>query len=538
MGFFDAYGGYSNKSSSSYVRAVRGGQSVSLGKSVIGSLDAESSKSVENAAAAASSYTDNGDGTVTDASTGLMWQQTSSSNTMTWKNALSYCENLSLAGYTDWRLPTIKELRSLVDYSSYNPSINTTYFPNTQASWYWSSTTLAYDNNYTMNAWLVYFSSGYEYGNAKSYGCYVRAVRGGQPIVLDLVISQTPLTGSAGTVFTQTGKNFTPNSTATLHLKKPDGAEDATRSQAIDGSGNFSTTYTVPTGSAAGTYTWWAVDGATGGMSNQIQYTVTAAVSGKIADIVGNWSTGIFYWDPAASKFTQMFNQSPSGDIAAGDFNGDGKADIAACWGSSGLWWQNGATLGWTKVTDYAPYKVTAGDVTGEGHAEIIGNWDTGIFYWNTVTSKWTQLYNGCPTGDIAAGDFNGDGKADVAACWGSYGLYWLNTATSQWTQVTGTAPYHVTAGDVTGEGHAEIIGNWDTGIFYWNTATSKWTQLYNGCPTGDIAAGDFNGDGKADVAACWNSYGLYWLNTATSQWTKITDYAPASLTAGNVTGN
>ncbi len=61
---------------------------------------------------------------------------------------------------------------------------------------------------------------------------------------------------------------------------------------------------------------------------------------------------------------------------------------------------------------------------------------------------------------------------------------------------------------------------------------------MYNGCPTGDIAASDFNGDGKANVAACWGSYGLYWLNTATSQWTKITDYAPVSLTAGNVTGN
>ena len=59
-----------------------------------------------------------------------------------------------------------------------------------------------------------------------------------------------------------------------------------------------------------------------------------------------------------------MTSDSPDGDIAAGDFNGDGKADVASCW-ESGLWYQDGATLDWTKVSGTAPDNVTAGDVTG-----------------------------------------------------------------------------------------------------------------------------------------------------------------------------
>jgi len=60
-----------------------------------------------------------------------------------------------------------------------------------------------------------------------------------------------------------------------------------------------------------------------------------------------------------------MWSNVPSGDIAAGDFTGDGKADVASKW-SSGLWYQDGASLGWTRVTSAAPYQLTAGDVTGD----------------------------------------------------------------------------------------------------------------------------------------------------------------------------
>jgi len=59
----------------------------------------------------------NGDGTVTDRATGLMWQQADSGRGMDWAAALQYAETLTLAGHDDWRLPSAKELQSLVDYS-------------------------------------------------------------------------------------------------------------------------------------------------------------------------------------------------------------------------------------------------------------------------------------------------------------------------------------------------------------------------------------------------------------------------------------
>ncbi|MEI6347062.1 MAG: DUF1566 domain-containing protein [Bacteroidota bacterium] len=62
-------------------------------------------------------FVNNNDGTISDTATGLMWQQADDGIARDWENALSYAENLTLANYTDWRLPNAKELNSIVDYS-------------------------------------------------------------------------------------------------------------------------------------------------------------------------------------------------------------------------------------------------------------------------------------------------------------------------------------------------------------------------------------------------------------------------------------
>ncbi|MCD6430953.1 MAG: DUF1566 domain-containing protein [Deltaproteobacteria bacterium] len=129
---------------------------------------------------------DNGDGTVSDTETDLMWQQVAAGS-MNWQNALDYCEDLVLpvGGYDDWRLPDRNELQSLVDYSYYAPAIYdhninsaSKYFPGVLSYIYWSSTTSAGD---TSSAWLVDFGYGYvDHYGSKSNSYYVRAVRSGQ----------------------------------------------------------------------------------------------------------------------------------------------------------------------------------------------------------------------------------------------------------------------------------------------------------------------------------------------------------------------
>jgi hypothetical protein len=80
-------------------------------------------------------------------------------------------------GYSDWRLPTRKELAYILNDGVTGTTITTRYFTNTAASWYWSSTTDVYSTGF---AWGVNFGYGYVSSYYKPNAGYVRAVRGGQ----------------------------------------------------------------------------------------------------------------------------------------------------------------------------------------------------------------------------------------------------------------------------------------------------------------------------------------------------------------------
>ena len=99
-------------------------------------------------------FHDNGDGTVSDTATGLMWMKDDNGSAILWEDALSYAENFSYAGYEDWRLPDIKELQSIIDYTrspvttssaAIDPAFNCTQITNEGGNadygYYWSSTT-------------------------------------------------------------------------------------------------------------------------------------------------------------------------------------------------------------------------------------------------------------------------------------------------------------------------------------------------------------------------------------------------------------
>jgi hypothetical protein len=97
-------------------------------------------------------YTDNGNNTITDHLTDLIWQKAPFSDSLSWEQSLTYADTLTTAGFNDWRLPNIKELQSLNDETRINPSINSTYFNVTNVNKYWSSTTLP---NQTAKAWYL-----------------------------------------------------------------------------------------------------------------------------------------------------------------------------------------------------------------------------------------------------------------------------------------------------------------------------------------------------------------------------------------------
>lgn len=117
---------------------------------------------------------DNGNGTVTDSDTGLMWQKGEADSTMNWENALIYAEGLDLAGYNDWRLPNIKEIESINDESMTGPSIDIKYFPGAVSASYWSSTSMFND---IAKAWTNNFQFGIVSYSDKTTQLSVRCVR-------------------------------------------------------------------------------------------------------------------------------------------------------------------------------------------------------------------------------------------------------------------------------------------------------------------------------------------------------------------------
>ncbi|WP_159023722.1 DUF1566 domain-containing protein [Formosa sp. L2A11] len=117
-----------------FVRAVRGNKNYGINK-----------------------FIDNGDETVSDEATGLMWSKNDNGEAANWKNALAYAENATVAGYDDWRLPNAKELQSIADYSGVFPAMDTTVFNlsklknikgQTDYPFYWTSTSNPYIKAY------------------------------------------------------------------------------------------------------------------------------------------------------------------------------------------------------------------------------------------------------------------------------------------------------------------------------------------------------------------------------------------------------
>jgi hypothetical protein len=113
--------------------------------------------------------------TFTDSKRKLMWQDNAEAKTVQkdWQGAIDYCENLSLAGFKDWRLPKHNELRGITDKTKIDPAIKKG-FKNVVSDFYWSSSSTVYTSD---GAWNVNFKAGNDYYAGKSDNYYVRCVR-------------------------------------------------------------------------------------------------------------------------------------------------------------------------------------------------------------------------------------------------------------------------------------------------------------------------------------------------------------------------
>jgi hypothetical protein len=132
---------------------------------------------------------DSVNGTVTDSRTGLMWDRcarglsgtgctTGAASNFFWQDALNAAATTgSYNGFSDWRLPNIKELHSLVEECRISPSINEFTFPNTSNSFFWSGSPFAGGANL---AWAVDFNYGLAENGGRSRAFVVRLVRAGQ----------------------------------------------------------------------------------------------------------------------------------------------------------------------------------------------------------------------------------------------------------------------------------------------------------------------------------------------------------------------
>ena len=109
----------------------------------------------------------------TDPKTGLIWQRQSPGE-MTWNQAQSYAQSLNWAGKTDWRLPAVRELETLLDRTRYRPVMREE-IPFRDTLSYWSSTTFGPEKN---NAWIVMFDGAYVLSYYKTNEYHVRCVRG------------------------------------------------------------------------------------------------------------------------------------------------------------------------------------------------------------------------------------------------------------------------------------------------------------------------------------------------------------------------
>jgi hypothetical protein len=265
------------------------------------------------ALAASPFVVDSLNGTVTDSFTGLMWDQCAdglSGGTCaigtavgyTWSDAFGLAATQNAVNYklySDWRLPSIAELRTLLKGST-SPTIDTAAFPNTPSGYFWSGT-----NANPSVAWIVNFNQGSTSGDGKTYPDYVRLVRSGQysgsfglfPVgVSGITVSAATLTATSAAAATGHWLVVPRNATPPTWAQIISGANYPTVTVAAHDSGamtaNTPATLALASLAAGTSYDLYMV-------ARESTYQTTSNISGPVPFSTLTISTSAIVIDPA-----------------------------------------------------------------------------------------------------------------------------------------------------------------------------------------------------------------------------------------------
>ena len=316
-------------------------------------------------------FVDNGNGTVSDNATWLMWQKSNSPEGKLWEDAFQYVNDLNLqqfAGYSDWRLPNQMELFSIVDYGQYNPAINP-IFTNTNNTFYWSSNTQA---EASTAAWAVDFLSGGADVFPKALNLFfVRAVRGG--VMPGLRPTPTPIS------YVFESGDYDGDQISDIAIFRISSSLWSIRGLTrvyfgsgidIPTPGDYNGDGTSDIGIFRGGTGLWAIRGVTRTYFGSSSDTpIPGDYNGDGTCDTGIYRSGSGLW--AIQGITRSYFGGSADKPVPGDYNGDGTRDISIFRRESGLW----AMRSISRI-----YFGGSQDIAIPGNYDTTPGWNVGIF--------------------------------------------------------------------------------------------------------------------------------------------------------------
>jgi hypothetical protein len=404
--------------------------------------------------------------------------------------------------FSDWRLPTIKELESIINYSivSPRPTIDAGYFPNTQSSLYWSSTT------YAENAWSVDFADGdiYGYGYSKYGSYYVRAVRGGQPGSLaHLVISPTSqyVSKDMGT----TTFSVSNTGTGTMHWTAAvtSGGTWLSITSGASGTdtGTITCSFTANTSLSSRTATIRVTAPYATGNPVDVTVTQTLAPTPTLLWSGSDGRASIWTMDMDADKTSEMFyGPYPGWTPKSYHKNSDGTANML--WGHAdgyvSLWMMN-ASGDPTSMSYYGPYadwNARCYHRNSDGTANMLwGRTDGYVALWMMDASgnKTSEMLYG-PYEGWTAKSYHGYNDGTANMLWGrtdGYVSLWTMDASGNPTSMSYYGPYPdwtVKSYHRNSDGTANMLWGRIDGY------VSLWTMNASGNKTSEMPYGPYEG--------------------------------------------